>query len=82
MNEFDSEILDWVKKNVNLIKGTIDNTQLINDGYDFLILGTYFERADFTARIINVKYLKAMNILKQDMVIVKKNLNKMLLKKH
>ena len=22
----------------------------------FLILGTYFERADFTARIINVKY--------------------------
>ena len=35
---------------------TILNTQLINDGYDFLILGTYFERADFTARIINVKY--------------------------
>ena len=28
------EILDWVKKNVNLIKGTIDNTQLINDGFD------------------------------------------------
>ena len=39
-----------------LDKGTILNTQLINDGYDFLILGTYFERADFTARIINVKY--------------------------
>ena len=41
---------------MNLIRGTILNTQLINDGYDFLILGTYFERADFTARIINVKY--------------------------
>ena len=50
------EIIEWVKKQVNLIRGTILNTQLINDGYDFLILGTYFERADFTARIINVKY--------------------------
>ena len=50
------EILDWVKKNVNLIKGTIDNTQLINDGFDFIRLGLYFERADFTARIIDVKY--------------------------
>ena len=50
------EIIEWIKKQVNLIRGTILNTQLINDDYDFLILGTYFERADFTARIINVKY--------------------------
>ncbi len=50
------EIIEWIKKQVNLIRGTILNTQLINDGYDFLILGTYFERADFTARIVNVKY--------------------------
>ncbi len=49
-------IIEWIKKQVNLIRGTILNTQLINDGYDFLILGTFFERADFTARIINVKY--------------------------
>ena len=50
------EILDWVKKQVNLIKGTIDHTQLVNDGFDFIRLGIYFERADFTARIIDVKY--------------------------
>ena len=50
------EIIDSVKRNVNLIKGTIINTQLLNDGFDFLILGNYFERADFTARIIDVKY--------------------------
>ena len=50
------EILDFIKRQVNLIKGTIINTQLLNDGFDFLILGTYFERADFTARIIDVKY--------------------------
>ena len=50
------EIIDLVKRNVNLIKGTIINTQLLNDGFDFLTLGNYFERADFTARIIDVKY--------------------------
>ena len=33
------EIIDLVKRNVNLIKGTIINTQLLNDGFDFLILG-------------------------------------------
>ena len=48
--------LDWIKKQVNLIKGTINNTQLINDGFDFIYLGIFYERADFTARIIDVKY--------------------------
>ena len=56
------EIIEWIKKQVNLIRGTILNTQLINDGYDFLILGTYFERADFTARIINVKYFILLQV--------------------
>ena len=50
------QILDWIKKQVNLIKGTINNTQLINDGFDFIYLGGFYERADFTARIIDVKY--------------------------
>ena len=50
------QILDWIKKQVNLIKGTINNTQLLNDGFDFIYLGIFYERADFTARIIDVKY--------------------------
>ena len=50
------EIIDSVKRNVNLIKGTIINTQLLNDGFDFLTVGTYFERSDFTVRLIDVKY--------------------------
>jgi len=50
------EIIELIKRQINLIKGTIVNTQLLNDGFDFLILGNYFERADFTARIIDVKY--------------------------
>ncbi len=50
------QILDWIKRQVNLIKGTINNTQLLNDGFDFIYLGIFYERADFTARIIDVKY--------------------------
>ena len=50
------EIIDIVKRQVNTIRGTIVNTQLLNDGFDFLTIGTYFERADFTARLIDVKY--------------------------
>ena len=50
------QILDWIKRQVNLVKGTINNTQLINDGFDFIYLGVFYERADFTARIIDVKY--------------------------
>ena len=49
-------IIDFVKSRVNLIRGTIQNTQLIDDTFDFLSIGTYVERADFTARIIDVKY--------------------------
>ena len=49
-------IIDFVKSRVNLIRGTIQNTQLIDDAFDFLSIGTYVERADFTARIIDVKY--------------------------
>ena len=30
------QILDWIKRQVNLIKGTINNTQLLNDGFDFI----------------------------------------------
>ena len=50
------EIIDIVKRLVNTIRGTIVNTQLLNDGFDFLTVGTYFERSDFTARLIDVKY--------------------------
>ena len=51
-----ARIIDFVKSRVNLIRGTIQNTQLIDDTFDFLSIGTYVERADFTARIIDVKY--------------------------
>ena len=50
------EFIDWVKKQGALFRGATDSTILRNDGYDFIRLGTYIERADNTARLLDVKY--------------------------
>jgi uncharacterized alpha-E superfamily protein len=39
-----------------MVRGAIDATLLRNDGWDFLNLGYYLERADNTARLLDVKY--------------------------
>ncbi len=51
-----SDLIDWTLRTAALIRGTIENTQLRVDGYDFLNIGTYLERADSTARLLDVKY--------------------------
>ena len=51
-----SELIDWTLRNAALIRGTIEDTQLRVDGYDFLNIGLYLERADSTARLLDVKY--------------------------
>lgn len=48
--------LGRVKQATALIRGTIDNTLLRTPGFQFLRLGTHIERADTTARILDVKY--------------------------
>ncbi|NIY74950.1 alpha-E domain-containing protein [Thalassospira sp. HF15] len=50
------EFIDWVKKQGALFRGATDSTILRNDGYDFIRLGTFIERADNTARLLDVKY--------------------------
>ncbi|MFV1849586.1 MAG: alpha-E domain-containing protein [Porticoccaceae bacterium] len=50
------EFIDWVKKQGSLFRGTTNSTILRNDGYDFIRLGTFIERADNTARLLDVKY--------------------------
>lgn len=50
------KLCDWTKRQGALLRGTTESTHLQNDGYDFLNLGTYIERADNTARVIDVKY--------------------------
>ena len=50
------ELTDWTTRTTALVRGTIDATQLRNDNYDFLHLGYHLERADNTARLLDVKY--------------------------
>jgi uncharacterized alpha-E superfamily protein len=49
-------LLDWVKERSQLFGGAVVNTMLRNDAYWFVRLGTFVERADNTARILDVKY--------------------------
>jgi uncharacterized alpha-E superfamily protein len=48
--------LEWVKQRSLLFSGAYANTMLRNDAFHFTQLGTYLERADNTARILDVKY--------------------------
>ncbi|PZQ49450.1 MAG: hypothetical protein DI556_11320 [Rhodovulum sulfidophilum] len=49
-------LCEWTKRQGALLRGATEATHLQNDGYDFLNIGTYIERADNTARLLDVKY--------------------------
>ena len=50
------EFFDWVKKRSHLFRGVTFGTMLRDEAYQFIRLGTFLERADNTARILDVKY--------------------------
>ena len=47
---------DWVKERSHLFRGVTVGTMLQDDAFQFSRLGTFIERADNTARILDVKY--------------------------
>jgi uncharacterized alpha-E superfamily protein len=51
-----SEFLGWVKMRSHLFRGVTFGTMLRDEAYHFIRLGTHLERADNTARILDVKY--------------------------
>jgi uncharacterized alpha-E superfamily protein len=51
-----AELLDWIRERGALFRGTLLGTILRDDGYFFSQLGAFVERADNTARILDVKY--------------------------
>ena len=51
-----TRFLDWVKAVSLAFDGAAHRTMLRNDGYWFLRLGAEIERADNTARLLDVKY--------------------------
>ena len=51
-----SNFFEWVKERSHLSRGVTHGTLLRDDAFRFLRLGTFIERADNTARIVDVKY--------------------------
>ncbi|HQZ45075.1 MAG TPA: alpha-E domain-containing protein [Usitatibacteraceae bacterium] len=51
-----SSFFDWVKERSHLFRGVTFGTMRRDDSYHFTRLGTHMERADSTARILDVKY--------------------------
>jgi uncharacterized alpha-E superfamily protein len=50
------EVLREVRQHTSLVRGMTHGTMLRNEIFDFVRLGTFLERADNTARILDVKY--------------------------
>jgi uncharacterized alpha-E superfamily protein len=50
------KFFDWIKERSHLFRGVTVGTLLQDDGFQFIRLGTFLERADNTARILDVKY--------------------------
>ena len=51
-----AEFLEWVKARVGLFHGVCSNGMLRRDNFCFLRTGQFLERADNTARLLDVKY--------------------------
>ena len=50
------DILQIVRQRSAYVRGALAGTMVRNDIYNFARLGTFFERADNTARVLDVKY--------------------------
>jgi uncharacterized alpha-E superfamily protein len=51
-----NDLIDWTLRSASTVRGAIEDTQLRNDGYCFMHIGYALERADATARLLDVKY--------------------------
>jgi uncharacterized alpha-E superfamily protein len=50
------DFFDWVKERSNLFRGVAYGSMLHNETYAFIRLGTFLERADNTARLLDTKF--------------------------
>ena len=58
-----SRFFEWVKFRSHLSRGVTAGTMLQDDAFHFLRLGTFLERADNTARLVDVKFYAAQKNL-------------------
>jgi uncharacterized alpha-E superfamily protein len=50
------EVLSAIRRQATLVRGAMEGTMLRNEIFNFARIGTFIERADNTARILDVKY--------------------------
>lgn len=50
------EVLATIRRQAMLVRGALEGTMLRNEVFNFTRIGTFIERADNTARILDVKY--------------------------
>jgi uncharacterized alpha-E superfamily protein len=50
------EVLAAIRRQATLVRGAVEGSMLRNENYNFFRIGTHIERADNTARILDVKY--------------------------
>ncbi len=50
------QVLAAIRRQATQLRGTFDGTMLRNENYNFTRLGTFVERGDNTARLLDVKY--------------------------
>jgi uncharacterized alpha-E superfamily protein len=55
------QFFEWVKFRSHLSRGVTVGTMLMDEAFHFLRLGTFLERADNTARLVDVKFHAAKN---------------------
>jgi uncharacterized alpha-E superfamily protein len=56
-----SQFFEWVKFRSHLSRGVAIGTMLQDEAFHFLRMGTFLERADNTARLVDVKFHAAQN---------------------
>lgn len=58
-----STVFDWVRERSHMFRGAAYGTLLRNDAFNFLRLGTFIERADTTARVLDIRHVMAMKAM-------------------
>ncbi len=50
------EVLATIRRQATLVRGAVEGSMLRNENFNFFRIGTFIERGDNTARILDVKY--------------------------
>ncbi|MCM0614140.1 alpha-E domain-containing protein [Marinobacter sediminum] len=60
-----SSVFDWVRERSHMFRGAAYGTLLRNDAFHFLRLGTFIERADTTARVLDIRHVMAVRAMEE-----------------